>query len=212
MNFDHVALCYRHLEHLAFGHYLEQCRSALLPRLSPSPRKALLIGEGDGRFLQQFLKNFPGTEVDVVEASERMVELAKRRAARGPDGRRVRFLATDILAEGVPESGYDLVVTHFFVDVLTEAELLSLAESIRHAAPKAHWLISEFQVCRSSALAHYASRLCLKCMYVFFRLTAGVKVSSIPDYEAVFTGAGMKLCAKVTALGGFLSSELWQVS
>ena len=73
MNFNAVAGHYRRLEYLAFGSHLERCRTALLPALDPSPRHALLIGEGDGRFLERFTRDYPDTQVDVIESSARMI-------------------------------------------------------------------------------------------------------------------------------------------
>jgi ubiquinone/menaquinone biosynthesis C-methylase UbiE len=207
MNFDAVARHYSLLEHLAFGRYLERCRTALLPMLD-APRKALFIGEGDGRFLQRFAQAFPETEVDVIEASARMIQIAERRS----NIRQVRFSRADVLTEPLDAAKYDLIVTHFFVDTLTDAQLHSLVERLRRAATsEAHWLISEFQICREPVWARYLSRCCIAVMYAFFRLTAGLKVSIIPDYEAAFTRAGMQRRTKVTSLGGFLTAELWRV-
>jgi ubiquinone/menaquinone biosynthesis C-methylase UbiE len=208
MNFDAVARHYRLLEHLAFGRKLERCRTALLPMLDPAPRKALFIGEGDGRFLQIFARAFPEAEVDVIEASARMVQIARRRSSTP----RVRFRHANVLKETLGPAQYDLIVTHFFLDVLTEPQLHSLIERIRHAAvPQARWLISEFQICREPPWARHLSRSCIAAMYAFFRVTAGLKVSAIPDYVTAFTRAGMQRCTKVTSLRGFLGSELWRL-
>ena len=122
------------------------------------------------------------------------------------------FRCGNILHQDLEAARYDLIVTHFFLDVLTEPELKSLVERISHAAvPRAYWLISEFQICRDPAWARYASHVCIAVMYGFFRLTAGLKVSRIPDYRSAFTAAGMQLRANVPSLGGFLTSELWRL-
>ena len=46
-----------------------------------------------------------------------------------------------------PNPPYDLIVTHFFLDCLTTAEIQSLAATLRAARrPQALWLVSEFAV------------------------------------------------------------------
>jgi ubiquinone/menaquinone biosynthesis C-methylase UbiE len=208
VNFDSVAGSYRILENLAFGRYLEHCRTLLLPLLVPEPRKALFIGEGDGRFLQRFAQRFPKTRVDVVESSARMIELAKRRAEQFPHA---RFYCEDILDGDWQGGEYDLVVTHFFLDVLSEGQLQSLVFRMKRAAQNGYWLVSEFRQVSQPVWARWPSRFLIGVMYMFFRVTTGLRTRTIPDYEQVFIGAGMQLCARKLTLGGFLVSELWRL-
>src|SRR5579883_1010405 len=62
MNCDAIAPWYRWLEYGAFGRALERTRFHYLAELKPS-RKALMLGEGDGRFLAAFSQRFPETEI-----------------------------------------------------------------------------------------------------------------------------------------------------
>lgn len=130
MNFDRVAKPYQFLERLAFGRALERCRTSLLPKLT-YPARALLVGEGDGRFLQQFLASFPDVKVDVVEPSRVMIGQAQRRVGRQSN---VRFHREGILTADLA-GPYDLVVTHFVLDVFTPLEVEALAQIVRGVAP-----------------------------------------------------------------------------
>ncbi len=58
MSFDRVAPFYRRLETLVFGGQLQAARCAFVREVSGS-RRALLVGEGDGRFLEQLLRAQP---------------------------------------------------------------------------------------------------------------------------------------------------------
>jgi SAM-dependent methyltransferase len=210
MDFDFVARPYSLLERIVFGRALERCRTSLLPMLPPS-RKALFIGEGDGRFLLRFLHLFPDADIDVVEQSAGMIQLAQNRIRRVRTTGRIRFRHEDVLTADSLAGPYDLIVTHFVLDVLTEAKLTQLVAKMRDAAPNARWLVSEFQSSRGPKLARYATQWCLTLMYAFFRVTAGVQVRSIPGYAPIFARAGMSLQRKNVALGGFISSELWEI-
>ena len=54
MSFDRLASHYQWIEAVAFGRDLQRARLAFLEELD-SPRRALLAGEGDGRFLIELL-------------------------------------------------------------------------------------------------------------------------------------------------------------
>ena len=206
MNFDRIARSYEVLERLAFGRGLERCRTALLPRLTP-PRRALLIGEGDGRFLQDFLACFSDVEVDVVEPSRAMIGLAQRRVGSRSN---VRFHPDSIL-EADLTGPYDLVVTHFVLDVFTPAEVDAIARRVRSIAPQGKWLISEFHVCKTSAFSRAASRACIAAMYAFFKLATGVEASEVPDFALVLEKHGFVRLLQHRSWGGFMVSELWTV-
>ncbi len=97
MNFDRIAPHYRWIEMLCAGPLLQRCRTAFLAEM-PSPRHALIVGEGNGRFLVDFLRAHPEAQVTCVEASAAMLRLAQARlAASGLDSRSVEFLHADIL-------------------------------------------------------------------------------------------------------------------
>ena len=54
MSFDHLAPHYRWMEWLLAGSKPQRCRTTFLDTL-PTARHALLLGEGNGRFLREFL-------------------------------------------------------------------------------------------------------------------------------------------------------------
>src|SRR5687768_4095337 len=78
MSFDRLAPHYRWLEWILAGPKLQRCRTAFLPVITP-PRHALLIGEGNGRFLVELLRAHPCVRVLCVDASARMLECARAR-------------------------------------------------------------------------------------------------------------------------------------
>src|SRR5271168_378857 len=115
-NFNLIARPYRWLEYLTLGKALENCRTHYLPQLLKR-RHALVIGDGDGRFLAELLKRNPHLQADAIDTSAAMLQLLRQRCeAASPNGAtRLRTCHANALT--VPlEGSYDLVVTHFFLD------------------------------------------------------------------------------------------------
>ncbi len=211
MSFDRLARPYRYLEYLSFGNALERCRFALLPELADAQR-VLLYGDGDGRFLARLLATYPALTVDAVDSSAAMLRLAQARLT--PEARaRVRFHHRNALAfapsVGTGGVGFDLVVTHFFLDCFSDDELTQLLARIEpHLAPDARWLVSEFAIPANPAAA-IAARALVRLLYIAFRILTGLRTNRLPDYAAVLTGHGFTLSRRTTMLAGLLQSELW---
>ena len=216
-DFDLVARPYRWLEYLSFGPYLARCRFAQLPHLM-SARRALVFGDGDGRFLARLLRLNPQLHADAVDASPRMLALLRRRIARAGAAARVRTHGLDALefnprAAAVHDgAAYDLVVTHFFLDCFTPPQIERLAAVVVPAcAPDACWLISEFQIpAHRSRLAVLASRLVVAALYRAFALLTGLRVRHLPDYAPILRRHGFELESHPEFLGGLLRSQLWR--
>lgn len=199
-NFDPVARSYRFLEYASFGPALWRRRIAFLPHAAGA-RRVLMLGEGDGRFLHAFLKTNPAAEVDYLDASPAMTALARARA----NSPRVNFLTADALSYAYPRSRYDLIVAHFFLDCFQPGELEGLIAVLATAAqPRAQWLISDFRA------PHAAARALVRGLYLFFRLTTGLRPTRLTPHAAGLRQAGFRLDQERTSLAGLLASELWR--
>jgi ubiquinone/menaquinone biosynthesis C-methylase UbiE len=207
VSFDAVAPWYRTLETIAFGGALQQARVACLPEIG-SPRHALILGEGNGRFLSELLRTQPGVRVDCVDASERMLKLARQRLDNETD--RVRFLHRDIRAWAPPANHYDLIVTHFFLDCFPGDQVEEIVQKLSRAATSnATWLLADFSI-PSDSFARFRARIWLAAMYRFFRFTAGIPARELIDPSRFLRRAGVVLEAQHLLRGGMLESELWK--
>ena len=74
MSFDLLAPHYRWLETIVFGNALQKARTCWISNI-PRPKRTLLLGAGNGRFLCELLQVHP--DVDCLDASERMLQLAR---------------------------------------------------------------------------------------------------------------------------------------
>ncbi|HEX3470297.1 MAG TPA: class I SAM-dependent methyltransferase, partial [Silvibacterium sp.] len=59
---------------------LERCRFYRLPQMAGAQR-ALVLGDGDGRFLARLLRKNPQLKADVVDLSPAMLQLLNERIA-----------------------------------------------------------------------------------------------------------------------------------
>lgn len=208
MSFDAVAPWYRTLETIAFGNSLQRARVACLDEIG-SPRRALIVGEGNGRFLVELLQANPTVEIDCVDASERMLWLTRQRLERD-DAERVQFFHRDLLSWTPPAARYDLIVTHFFLDCFPETELAEIVRKLSAAAtPNATWLLADFCV-PEQRLARLHARIWLAAMYRFFRFTAGIATNELADPSPLLKASGFTLERQHLFRSGMLKSERWR--
>jgi ubiquinone/menaquinone biosynthesis C-methylase UbiE len=204
-NFDRIARPYRILEYLALGPLLQRTRAHFLPRL-PQSRHALILGDGDGRFTAALLTHNPTLQAEAVDLSPAMLTLLRRNAAAA--GPRLSTHQADARTF-TPTSPPDLVVTHFFLDCLTQPELDALiARLAPFLQPQALWLISDFRI--PQGILRWPARLYVRALYLAFRLLTGLRVTQLPDHASPLTRAGFRRIAHHHALFGLLTSELWQ--
>ncbi len=205
-NFDYVARWYRWLEYAAFGRTLERCRFAFLPVLKDA-RRILILGEGDGRFLQKLLSVNSSARIDVVEVSVGMLRLARGRLS-DDQVERVEFYPADARNWDFPEVEYDAIVTCFFLDCFTPQTLADLMPRITASAkPGACWLLSEFE--ETSTLR---AGLWLAFIHALFRVTTNLEASRLGPFAELFAESGWGNIRRETFAGGLMSAEIWQAT
>lgn len=204
--FGALARVYRWMEVFTFGPYLARCRKAFLHNLSDC-RRALVLGDGDGRFSAALLTANPAIEVDAVDASPAMLDALLRRA--GHNANRVHAHCADARAWQPGDSPYDLIATHFFLDCLTTTEVRSLAEKLRGVlSDSGVWVISEFAV-PEGWYGRLLARPLIWLLYRAFGLLTGLSVRSLPDHTTALRAAGFILKCRRSLLFGILASEMW---
>jgi SAM-dependent methyltransferase len=207
-DFDGLARVYRWMELFTFGPYLARCRAAFLPECA-TRRRALILGDGDGRFTAQLLRTNPMIEVDAVDASPAMLDALLHRV--GPDRARVHVHCADIRDLRPPQPPYDLIVTHFFLDCLLTDEVRSLAERLRTAADdRAIWIVSEFAI-PQGRLGRWAGSALVSFLYRSFGLLTGLHVRALPDHATALGDADFRLKRRQARLHSLLISEMWSL-
>ena len=209
-NFDLIAKPYRWLEYLTFGSALQRTRLHYLPELSHC-RNALILGDGDGRFTAALLTSNPSIHVVAVDTSAAMLQLLRQRCESTiPDStHRLHTEQTDAVTLSLADN-YDLIVTHFFLDCLTQPELNSLAPRIaKHMQPGALWLLSDFRIPANPA--KLPARILVRSLYLAFRILTNLRTTQLPDHNAPLQQSDLTRIAYHHCLSGILTTELWRL-
>ena len=205
-NFDRVARIYRWAEYLTLGPLLQRTRTHFLPQL-PVRTSALILGDGDGRFLAQLLAHQPNLHALAVDTSAAMLHLLRRLCA--PSAARLQTLQASALTV-TPATDTDLITTHFFLDCLTQPEVDALTRNLAaQLAPGALWLLSDFGQPRPRALRPLAA-LYIRALYLAFRILTHLRVNHLPDPQTSLRNAGFHRIARHDLLFGLIYTEIWQ--
>ncbi|MEO2042988.1 MAG: class I SAM-dependent methyltransferase [Nitrospinaceae bacterium] len=169
MSFDRLAAVYSYMEYLVFGKDLERCRFRYLDALSDS-RSILILGEGDGRFLNRLLRHNEHARVDCVDNSPAMVRKAQALISTSGDALnlRVKFHRISIDKFNFEPNYYDAVVTHFFLDCFSGDQLSRLISNIGTSAnDSCRWLVSDFHY-PNSGFTRIRAKIWIWFLYAFF--------------------------------------------
>ena len=213
VNCDPIARHYRWLEHAVFGALLERARLYWMGELRQA-RRVLVLGDGDGRFVAEFAQANRTARIDSLELSQGMLEVAEERLRRSGitsanDGR-VSLRRADVEKDDPPGWGYDLVVSHFFLDCFDERAIAQIVERLApHLDADARWLVTDFRIPQGLVVAAF-SRALVAIMYRFFRFATGLETKRLADFPKVFEEAGFVRCAQARLAGGFVVSEIWR--
>ena len=213
MSFDRIARSYRLLETITFGQSLQRARVLWIDEI-PRPKRALVLGEGNGRFLCELLRVHPKIDIDCVDASARMLSLAGKRASRNhaESWPCVQFIQADIL-QWSPRNSYDLIVTHFFLDCFPRDEVKAIVDKLAGAAtPGAIWLLADFTIPPAGIFSRMHAKLLLRMMYLFFRCAAGIAAKGLVDPSPYLEANSFVSMSRQSSRAAMVKSELWQRS
>jgi len=210
-NFDRLARSYRALEYLAFGRDLERARFTHL-HLLREHRSILVLGEGDGRCLEQLVQAAPHAHIDCLDLSAAMLARAASRLAGQVAANRVTFRQADLLSTELPAAHYDAVITFFFLDCFSASQARAVMSRIQGSLrPGALWLWADF-VLPADGWSRLRARVWLTVLYAFFRWQTGLSVRTLPPVEKIFQETGNALLAEISFQSGLVRSAVWHLS
>jgi ubiquinone/menaquinone biosynthesis C-methylase UbiE len=210
MSFDTLAPHYRWMEGVLAGRKLQICRTAFLSAIE-APQRALLLGEGNGRFLVEFAKRFPAADVVCLDASESMLIHAKRAMMKGGFSvAQVKFVHADLFEWKAPSEKFDLIVTNFFLDCFDEERLRHAVQKISDsAAPRASLLLADF--CEPPrGWRKWRARWILASMYLFFRFATKLPAKKLIVPDALLRQYRFELVDQKKFDWGLLRADWWR--
>jgi tRNA (cmo5U34)-methyltransferase len=203
-SFDMIASFYPLLEQMVFGSTLSRARRFFAWRVTEG-NKILLIGEGNGRFLFEMVKQTSSGSFTVVDSSTRMLAAAGRRIATVDCCPRIELIHTNILEWRSSAAHYDRIVTHFFLDLFTPDNLCRVVEKIsRLATEDALWINVDF----SSENHNLRQRLLMWAQYRFLRISAGIEASRPFDSLPYIRQAGWQILEGRSLESGWIYAHL----
>lgn len=170
-NYDLVAPFYPILETAAFGDALNKARSAFLEPIV-NAEKTLLIGEGNGRFLAACLKDKKGGSITVIDSSRKMLSLLRSRIQALKHETTLELVHADFLCWEPVASAFDVIVTHFVLDLFRPNSQRRLIEKITTLSKsETLWVNVDFRPMIQSTLHGWIDWL----QYRFDRAFSGIE-------------------------------------
>ena len=185
------------------GTKLQRCREAFLG-LIPPPRRALLVGEGNGRFLAALRRAYPQVQCVCVDASARMLERARtslEAAGLGVEG--IQFVQADILEWTPPSREFDLWPPISCWIASGRSNWRDWCDAWRG------WLCRRRDGCcrtfasRRRDWANGGRRLVLEAMYLFFGWTTGLSADRPTAPDPLLVRAALSFDNGICSSGDF---------
>ena len=203
-NYDFVAPFYPLLEKAAFGDRLTEARNASLCSVVMAER-ALLIGEGNGRFLTACVEEKIGGSITVVDSSEKMLSLARSRIRGSALQTNVELVHADFRDWSPLEPPFDVIVTHFFLDLFRPESQRRLIEKITAlSTANTIWMNVDYRPVIHSRLHRVIEWL----QYRFDRLLSGIEADRHYDSAPIIREFGWEVQEEQSFCRGTIYSQL----
>jgi ubiquinone/menaquinone biosynthesis C-methylase UbiE len=208
--YDRLARVYRPLERSLFRGGLQESRVALLGDL-PESKSALVLGDGDGRLLEQLCHTQPRCRITSVDQSGQMLRLQRQRIERAGASQRVELVAADARDFRPMAGQYDLLVTAFFLDCFGQQELPGL---LRHwlSGVRAGGFLYFVDFCLPrSGWRRYRAASYLAVMHGFFRWQTGLSNRHLVDLDGILREQSVSLVKSIGHNHDLIVSRLYRV-
>jgi ubiquinone/menaquinone biosynthesis C-methylase UbiE len=182
--FDKIATFYDWIAYLAYGSQLTKIQNLLITEL-PESGRILILGGGSGKILPTIFEHAPSLEIIYLEASGKMIELARKNA---PASMHIEFVHSDDWMN--MEDEIIAVYAGFFLSCFSED---LIRKGIRQLAaaqnPSLKWFVADFDANQLKGLWNYIR---LKMSIIFFRIFAGLKLKKLEPLFHVFEELGYR--------------------
>ena len=177
MNYNFIAPYYHSLSQLIFLNRQHQAHFVILKHLKEND-KILWVGGGAGKFIAEIEKLNLKLDIDYVDFSSKMIDLAKKEKTSHLN---INFIVADIF-DFETDKKYDVVMTTFLFDHFTQTKAEELFLSLNKCLCKnGIWFYVDF-VENQKGWQKSLTKLMLR----FFRVVIGLDISQLPKMKQFF--------------------------
>lgn len=204
--YDRIAPIYDLLGSTVLAGNIKASQEDLL-EIVPRNSHLLIAGGGTGWILESLNKRYKaGLQIDYVEISEGMQNLAKNRNY----GQNVVLFHTIGVQDYVSERKYDVILTPYFMDNFTlETAKLIFDKLDQLLKPGGLWLFADFHYDPENSPEWH--KVLLDIMYWFFSYTCGIKAKELAPITTCFE-TDYKLLFEKYRFGNFIRSAVYRKS
>ncbi|MCH6255820.1 class I SAM-dependent methyltransferase [Puniceicoccaceae bacterium K14] len=207
-SFDTIAPSYSFFEKFVFGNALQKARSFGLKSINREITRALLVGDGNGRFAVKLMKAFPNCQVVSVDSSPRMLELSIIRINKEPAVNPANFtsITQDIRGIEFPENDFDFIGLHFILDCFSTKDCNALLRSANGwLNPLGFLSYADFEIPPKQPM-RFISRSFIAFLYAAFKVTSNTQTRNLPEIE---WPPNLVMNSQYNQIGGMLCSKLF---
>jgi ubiquinone/menaquinone biosynthesis C-methylase UbiE len=182
-NFDSVARYYDLLARIVFGNSIVKSQVHFLDLIKPSSN-VLILGGGTGWILDELKRKGKTINVWYIEMSDEMISRARKKNDSSLNVHFIHGSESDIPHDVL----FDVVITNFFLDLFKHDKLKNVIDTIHFSLkPDGIWFVSDF------VNGKWWHKILLWIMYRFFKLTASINASELPQWEKLMTLTGCEM-------------------
>jgi tRNA (cmo5U34)-methyltransferase len=200
-NFDRIAPFYDNLVKLVFGRSMHRAQTWFLKDIAQGSH-VLILGGGTGWLLAELMALNPHCKVVYIDASLKMVQLAKKRMAGSNDIVFIHGTERSI----PPDFTFDAIITHFYLDLFNAESCARIVKVIRASCHRTTlWLVCDFMK------ETWWQSVMLSVMYWFFKIVSNLNIKELPDWKQTIKENGFREISAKDFLRGFISSATFQI-
>lgn len=209
--FDRITFFYDAMSRIASFNCINKSQVAFLPQLS-TQATCLILGGGTGYFLQKLLEENKTIQITYVDASEKMIEYAQKRIAKGlPDAlHRITFTCKRV--EDFEFDRYNVIVCNYFLDLFDDVYVGELILRFKkHMNRNALLYITDFTI-PEKGFMHWSTKAGLNLLYLFFSRATFLTTQHLPNIESIVLQHNFVLRQSVSYFKGVLKCRLYKQS
>lgn len=179
MNYNFIAPYYHSLSQLIFLNRQHQAHFLILNHLKDGD-KILWVGGGAGKFIPELEKLNLKLEIDYIDFSSKMIELAKKEKT---SNLKINYIVLDIF-DFDTDKKYDVIMTTFLFDHFKQNKAKELFSQLNEFLNiRGIWFYVDFNQSQKGWQKNITN-----LMLLFFRVVIGLDISQLPKMKQVFEG------------------------